>query len=245
MSTDTTQRRTHQERVEAIFSFIEEQNEVFPKSRLKEIGLNPRSAEMWLKLIEFIQNQPRIRLIETDHNLLVEKVEGKYQALMRKMSVDENIPFEQRMQYQQDYLKSLYTRERNRSTMKSASQKGGNYNLASNPRKIVVEIINAFEVLSILDPNFDKYIHILRNLDSTQSAEEYYNALSKWQKDVLINKDFQSNFKRILDKEFYVPKLGKITKNVPDFVVNLKRAEGTIKSYYEFLRENMADWFFT
>ena len=111
--TDTpSQRRTLQERIEAIFQFIEIQDEIFPKSRLKEIGLNPKTAEKWLKLIEYIQNQPRIRLIQTDHNTLIEKVEGKYQALMRKMIVDDTVPFEQRLQYITDYLRSLYARER-------------------------------------------------------------------------------------------------------------------------------------
>jgi len=105
-------RRTLKERVEAIFEFIEKQKDVFPKSRLKEIGLNPSTAEKWLKLIDFIQNQPKIRIIQTEHNTLIEKVEGKYQALMRKMVVDETIPFEQRLQHITDYLKSLYTRER-------------------------------------------------------------------------------------------------------------------------------------
>ena len=104
-------RRTLKERVEAIFEFIEKQKDVFPKSRLKEIGLNPSTAEKWLKLIDFIQNQPKIRIIQTEHNTLIEKVEGKYQALMRKMVVDETIPFEQRLQHITDYLKSLYTRE--------------------------------------------------------------------------------------------------------------------------------------
>ena len=112
MKNESNPRRTLQERVEAIFKFIDSQKEVFPKSRLKEIGLNPRTAEKWLKLIDFIQNQPKIRLIQTEHNTLIEKVEGKYQALMRKMIVDENIPFEQRLQSITDYLKSLYTRER-------------------------------------------------------------------------------------------------------------------------------------
>jgi hypothetical protein len=112
MKPDSIQRRTLQERVEAIFKFIDSQNDVFPKSRLKEIGLNPSTAEKWLKLINFIQNQPKIRLIQSEHNTLIEKVEGKYQALMRKMVVDETIPFEQRLQSITDYLKSLYTRER-------------------------------------------------------------------------------------------------------------------------------------
>ena len=114
-SKKATTRRTLVERIEAIFQFIDLQNEVFPKSRLKEIGINPKTAEKWLKLIEYIQNQPKIRLIQTSHNTLIEKVEGKYQALMRKMIIDETVPFEERLQYVTDYLKSLYNRERSYS----------------------------------------------------------------------------------------------------------------------------------
>jgi len=110
--TKESQRRTLQERIEAIFDLIDSEEDVFPKSRLKQIGLNPRTAEKWLKLIEYIQNQPKIRLIQTGHNTLIEKVEGKYQALMRKMAIDNTVPFEQRLQYVTDYLKSLYSRER-------------------------------------------------------------------------------------------------------------------------------------
>ena len=112
MSSDSKQRRTLIERVEAIFKFINTQKNIFPKSRLKKIGLNPRAAEKWLKLIDFIQKQPKIRLIQTEHNTLIEKVEGKYQALMRRMILDETLSFEQRLQHVTDYLKSLYTRER-------------------------------------------------------------------------------------------------------------------------------------
>ncbi|MHA2009270.1 MAG: hypothetical protein ACXABO_18985 [Promethearchaeota archaeon] len=112
MSSEAKQRRTLVERVKAIFKFIDTQKEIFPKSRLKEIGLNPRAAEKWLKLIDFIQKQPKIRLIQSEHNTLIEKVEGKYQALMRKMVVDETISFEKRLQVVTDYLKSLYARER-------------------------------------------------------------------------------------------------------------------------------------
>ena len=111
MVQQSPKRRTNQTRVEEIFRFIDSQNDVFPKSRLKEIGMNPHTAENWLKLIEFIQNQPKIRLVQTGHNTLIEKVEGKYQTLMRNQFLDESIPFEQRLQSITDYLKSLYTRE--------------------------------------------------------------------------------------------------------------------------------------
>ena len=111
MTNEKPKRRTIQERVEAIFRFINSQNDAFPKSRLKEIGLNPQSAEKWLKLIDYIQSQPKIRVIQTEHNSIIEKVEGKYQALMRKRILDETLPFEHRLQSLTDYLKSQLTRE--------------------------------------------------------------------------------------------------------------------------------------
>ena len=111
-SVSKNQRRTLLERVEAIFKFIDSQKNIFPKSRLKEIGINPKAAEKWLILIDYIQTQPKIRLIQTEHNTLVEKVEGKYQALMRRMILDDTLSFEQRLQHVTDYLKSLYSRER-------------------------------------------------------------------------------------------------------------------------------------
>jgi hypothetical protein len=112
LTDEKPKRRTIEERVEAIFEFIDTQKDVFPKSRLKEIGINPKAAEKWLKLIDYIQYQPKIRVIQTEHNTLIEKVEGKYQALMRKMILDGSLSFEQRLQHVTDYLKSLYTRER-------------------------------------------------------------------------------------------------------------------------------------
>ena len=112
LTDEKPKRRTIQERVEAIFEFIDTQKDVFPKSRLKEIGINPKAAEKWLKLIDYIQYQPKIRVIQTEHNTLIEKVEGKYQALMRKMIMDETLSFEQRLQHVTDYMKSLYARER-------------------------------------------------------------------------------------------------------------------------------------
>jgi len=109
---DKSVRRSMLERVEEIFSFIERQNCAFPKSKLKDIGLNPSSAENWLKMIEYIQNQPRIRLIISEKNVLVEKIEGKYQAMIRRVITDETIPFEDRDQLLRNYLPSLHTRER-------------------------------------------------------------------------------------------------------------------------------------
>ena len=109
---DKSTRRSMLERVKEIFSFIDQQDRAFPKSKLKQIGLNPTSAENWLKMIEYIQNQPRIRLISSDKNTLVEKIEGKYQAMIRRVVTNESIPFEERYILLSNYLPSLYTREK-------------------------------------------------------------------------------------------------------------------------------------
>ena len=63
-------------------------------------------------MIEFIQNQPRIRLISSEKNILVEKIEGKYQAMIRRVITDESMPFEERELLLRNYLPSLYTREK-------------------------------------------------------------------------------------------------------------------------------------
>ena len=118
MTKQSVQRRTLKERAEAIFKFIDYQDEVFPKSRLKEIGLNPSVAEKWLELIVFIQSQPKIRLVQSDNNMLIEKIEGKYQTLMQKRMIDDTLPFDERLQSAMDYLKSLVTTERVNVTKK-------------------------------------------------------------------------------------------------------------------------------
>ncbi len=112
MSKEAPKRRTLKERVEAIFKFIDRQEKTFPKSRLKEIGLNPTVAENWLELIVYIQSQPKIRLVQSENNTLIEKTEGKYQTLMQKRMIDETLPFDDRLQSAMDYLKTLVARER-------------------------------------------------------------------------------------------------------------------------------------
>ncbi|MFW9923967.1 MAG: hypothetical protein ACFFDW_11845 [Candidatus Thorarchaeota archaeon] len=131
MTKDSAQRRTLRERVEDIFKFIDLQDDVFPKSRLKEIGLNPTVAENWLDLIVYIQSQPKIRLIQSENNTLIEKIEGKYQTLMQKRMTDEMLPFDQRLQSAMDYIKTLATRERIRIDMKEKKKQGDN----NPPRK--------------------------------------------------------------------------------------------------------------
>ena len=61
-------------RAEAIFQVINQADKPFPKSRLKTIGLDPASAENWLDLIVYIQQETKIRLIKTDNNVIVDKI---------------------------------------------------------------------------------------------------------------------------------------------------------------------------
>ncbi|MHA2365415.1 MAG: hypothetical protein ACXAC7_15770 [Candidatus Hodarchaeales archaeon] len=53
-----------------------------------------------------------IHIISTENSFLVEKIEGKYQAMIRKVITDESIPFEQRSLLSSNYLPSLFTREK-------------------------------------------------------------------------------------------------------------------------------------
>ncbi|MHA1675505.1 MAG: hypothetical protein ACTSYI_17980, partial [Promethearchaeota archaeon] len=189
---NSAQRRNIQERIEAIFKFMEMQDDIFPKSRLKEIGLNPLAAEKWLRLIEYIQNQPKIRLISSGHNTLIEKVEGKYQALMRKMVSDESVPFEERLQYNTNYLKSLYTRER--------------MNLQTNrlPDSTNVSLdskISALRILALLDKGFDEILEKFIQVSSIVDEGDRSIALLTVQKKFMIDSSLQSNLQAILDNK--------------------------------------------
>jgi hypothetical protein len=104
-------RRTLLERAQAIFRLLEESNDPIPKSKLKEIGLNPSTAEKWLELIMYIQQQPLIRLVKTESNTIVIKVEGRYHAMSRRAFQDSDLTYEQRLRSIDSYLRALVARE--------------------------------------------------------------------------------------------------------------------------------------
>jgi hypothetical protein len=104
--------RTLLERAQSIFSIIENEEDAFPKSRLKKIGLSPATAENWLDLIEFIQSQTRIRLIKTSNNTIVEKLENKFQRMSMKNFIDPSLPLEVRLKSLDDYSKAYVIQER-------------------------------------------------------------------------------------------------------------------------------------
>ena len=84
-------RRTLTERAQSIFSFIDAQQEPFPKSEFQRIGLNPTTAETWVRLIEYIQSQPRIKVTKMRSSTYIEKIENRYLSMLRKRILDSGL----------------------------------------------------------------------------------------------------------------------------------------------------------
>ena len=104
-------RRTLAERAESIFKFIDMQPEPFPKSELQRIGLNPHTAESWIRLIEYIQSQPMIKVIRMGSSTYVEKIENRYLSMMRKRILDPKLSLKERNDSMRDYINALMTLE--------------------------------------------------------------------------------------------------------------------------------------
>ncbi len=104
--------RTLTERARSIFRFIELQEEPFPKSELQRIGFNPTTAESWIRLIEFIQSQPRIKVTKMGSSIYVEKLENKYLSMLRKRVLDSSLSLRERTQTMDDYVNALLTLEK-------------------------------------------------------------------------------------------------------------------------------------
>ena len=104
-----TVQRTLLQRAEQIFDIINYEENSFPKSRLKNAKINPDTAGKWLDLIVFIQSQTRIRLIKTNRNTMVQKLEGKFSIMSRDAFLDESLPIETRLKCLNDYAKSIIT----------------------------------------------------------------------------------------------------------------------------------------
>ncbi|MCK5239031.1 MAG: hypothetical protein KAR33_05750 [Candidatus Thorarchaeota archaeon] len=105
-------RRTLAERAESIFRFIDMQPEPFPKSELQRIGLNPTTAENWVRLIEFIQSQPRIKVTSMGSSTYIEKLENKYLSMLRKRILDSSLSLKERTQTMDDYINALLLLEK-------------------------------------------------------------------------------------------------------------------------------------
>jgi hypothetical protein len=105
-------RRTLAERAESIFKFIDMQPEPFPKSEFQRIGLNPTTAENWVRLIEYIQSQPRIKVTRMGSSTFIEKIENKYLSMLRKRILDSSLSLKERELTMNDYISALITLER-------------------------------------------------------------------------------------------------------------------------------------
>jgi hypothetical protein len=103
--------RTMTERVEAIFRFIDAQPGPFPKSDLQKIRINPSTAETWVRLIEYIQSQPRIRVTRMGSQTYIEKMENRYLSMLRKRLIDSRLSMKERSKTMEDYISALVTLE--------------------------------------------------------------------------------------------------------------------------------------
>ena len=108
---DTRKARTLVERVEKIFEFIDAQPGPFPKSEFRRIRLNPKSAENWVRLIEYIQSQPMIKVTRMGSSTYIEKIENKYLSMMRKRILNPKLSLRDRNDAMNDYIKALQTLE--------------------------------------------------------------------------------------------------------------------------------------
>jgi hypothetical protein len=104
--------RSLEERVKAIFRFIDAQPGSFHKSEFQRIGLNPKTAETWVNLIEYIQSQPRIRVTKVGASTYIEKIENPYLSMLRKRVLDPGLSLKEREAAMDDYMTALVTLER-------------------------------------------------------------------------------------------------------------------------------------
>ncbi len=88
------------------------QPEPFPKSDLQGIGFNPTTAESWVRLIEYIQSQPRIKVTRMGSSTYIERLENKYLSMLRKRVLDSDLSLKERARTMDDYINALLTLEK-------------------------------------------------------------------------------------------------------------------------------------
>ncbi|MFX1505723.1 MAG: hypothetical protein ACFFDC_06365 [Promethearchaeota archaeon] len=103
-------KRTLKQRAEEIFRFINKSSEPIAKSRFKDIGLSTISADSWLDLIIYIQNQNRLRLFKAGNYTFVDKQvfidrisSSKYLQLCWNNFLNPEEPYEKRLGYLNDF----------------------------------------------------------------------------------------------------------------------------------------------
>lgn len=55
-------RDTLREKAEKLFNFLEEKDEPVYRSDLRKIGFDAKSLDKWIELIEYVQNQPALKV---------------------------------------------------------------------------------------------------------------------------------------------------------------------------------------
>ncbi|RMG42298.1 MAG: hypothetical protein D6732_01260 [Methanobacteriota archaeon] len=111
-------RRTLLERCKAIFCFIENNvssiipEQRIPKSDFQKVGISPKEIEQWLSLIEYIQNQPRIRVMKEGKRTWVELLENRHMVMMRKRAFNSMIPIDKRIGSLVSYIMILANLEK-------------------------------------------------------------------------------------------------------------------------------------
>ena len=82
------------------------------KSDLQRIGLNPTTAESWIRLIEYIQSQPRIKVTKMGSSTYIEKLENQYLSMLRRRILDSKLSLKERTASMNDYIAALISLER-------------------------------------------------------------------------------------------------------------------------------------
>jgi hypothetical protein len=59
------------DRVKKIFTMLEKEQEPVYKSKLKEIGLDSHSAETWIQIIVYIQQQPELIITKAGRHTVI------------------------------------------------------------------------------------------------------------------------------------------------------------------------------
>ncbi|MFW9991524.1 MAG: hypothetical protein ACFFD4_05655 [Candidatus Odinarchaeota archaeon] len=105
--------RTLKERAKEIFDYIDYYGEPFPKTKLRELGLDSKSVNNWIDLIIFIQEQPEIQLLKVGNYTLVQNAFGdKFLRMCWKKFKDRKESHEIRLKYLEDFGRAYFLKEK-------------------------------------------------------------------------------------------------------------------------------------
>ena len=76
------------ERVKGIFLLLENSDDYVHKTNFREVGLDSQSAEQWIKIIEFIQDQPKVLVQRLGNYTAVKLTKGQNDKTEKKTGDD-------------------------------------------------------------------------------------------------------------------------------------------------------------